>query len=40
MFVSWELLKDFIELDISPEEAASHQPRVVFLDEKNSPRAL
>ena len=24
----------------SPEEAASHQPRVVFLDEKNRPRAL
>ena len=23
----------------TPEEAASHQPRVVFLDEKNAPRA-
>ena len=23
----------------SPEEAAAHQPRVVFLDEKNAPRA-
>ena len=24
----------------TPEEAAGHQPRVVFLDEKNAPRAL